>query len=411
MERTRRLGINGGQLLRGAPCALTTTGQKPQGTLHLWKDRKLRCQIPLLTVALALSLTLSIGCQRPAPPPDRPSVIPVEVTVITPTMLDETTVLVGVLDAYRAVDVVSEVSGKIATLYHDVGDGVRAGTPLASLQKAVLRETLNQAEAALLAAQARYELSRNDFARDSTLFAHGDIAEAAMDASRTVYTASLADLKARRAGRELAARDLREADIRAPFTGVVARRYGDIGAFVASGTSLFRIVDIDSLRLVLSVAQRHVGRLARGREVSVTAEALGDKRFTGRIRSISPEADENTRTFPVEIVLANPPGRPLRDGLVVRATLVLGTIDQAIAVPREAIIKRTGGEFVFVVSDSVAHQRSVQVGAMIGDRYVIEDGLQPEERLVIVGAQNLHDGAQVVIEQEVSAGKGGAAES
>jgi RND family efflux transporter MFP subunit len=325
---------------------------------------------------------------------------------VTPTKLEETTVLTGVLEAFRAVDVVSEVSGKLAVVHRDVGDEVKSGALLASLDKSVLRETLNQAEAAVLAAQARYDLTRDDFRRDSTLSASGDIAVAALDASRAAYTASLADLKASKAARELAARDLREADIRAPFAGVVAQRRSDVGTYVTPGAPLFRVVETDSLRLRLSVAQRHVARLTPGSGVSLTADALGDRRFTGRIRWISPEADEYTRTFPVEVVLANPVGRPLRSGLVVRAVLVLGTLDQAVAVPREAILKRTGGHFVFVVADSVAHQRNVQLGLLIGDRYVIEEGLQPGEQLVTAGAQNLEDGAQVRIEQGDTAGEG-----
>jgi RND family efflux transporter MFP subunit len=343
--------------------------------------------------------------------PDPPELIPVEVEDINAISLDETTALVGVLDAFRAVDVVSEVSGKIAAIHHDVGSPVKAGTSLASLDKVVLRQALNQAEAAVLAAQARYELAHADFVRDSTLFVHGDIAQAALDASRTARTGALAELRASNAARELAARDLEESEIRAPFRGIVARRHAELGAFVAPGTPLFRVVDIDSLRLVLSVAQRHVASLAIGSEVSLTSEAVENLPITGRIRSISPEADESTRTFPVEVVLANPRGRPLRDGLVVRATLVLGTVDQAIAVPREAIIRRTGGDFAFVVEDSAAHQRSVQVGALVGDRYVIDDGLRPGDRLVVVGAQNLQDGSHVVIEREPSAGADDGADS
>jgi RND family efflux transporter MFP subunit len=312
-----------------------------------------------------------------------------------------------VLGAYRAVDIVSEVTGKIATLRRDVGDAVKKDTRLASLDTAVLRETVNQADAALLAAQARFELAHDDFRRDSTLHATGDIAEAAFDASRMAYTSALADLNARQAARELAARDLREADIRSPFAGIVARRFVDIGTFVTPGASLFRVVDVDSLRLVLSVAQRNVARLTPGAQVMITAEALGDRRFSGTIRSISPEADQATGTFPVEVILANPPDRPLRDGLVVRAVLVLGALEDAIAIPREAILRRTGGQFAFVVADSVAEERSLTVGPLIGDRYVIESGLQAGETLVVVGAQNLQDGVRVVVEDEaVGAGEG-----
>lgn len=357
-------------------------------------------RIVLLMATLTLLWGLGSGCRRPAPAPEETTIVPVELLTIESVSLDETTDLPGVLEAYRAVDIVSEVSGKTVALYRDVGDRVPAATILASLDKEVLTETFNQAEAAFLAAEARFELARIDYGRDSTLFASGDIAKAVFDASRMSYTSSMADLKASSAARELTARNLREADIRAPFGGIVARRFCEIGTFLSPGAPVFRIVDIDSLRLVLSVAQRHVARLAPGDKVSMAAEALGNQRYLGEIRSISPEADKQTRTFPVEVILTNPPGRPLRDGLIVRATLILGSHEDAISIPREAIVKRTGGDFVFVVADSLATRRSVVVGSLIGGRYIIEEGLNPGDQLVIVGAQNLKDGTTVAVEQQ-----------
>jgi len=346
----------------------------------------------------ALVLLTGEGCRRPVTQADAPAVVPVEVIEVAPASLEETTVLTGVLDAIRGVDIVSEVSGRIETIHRDVGHSVRAGAALASLDKKVMREALNQADAALMAAEARYRLAQDDLGRDSTLYATGDIAQAILDGSAMATTAALADLKAARAARELAARSLSEADIRAPFSGVVARRHYDVGSYVAPGMPVFRIVAIDSLRLVLNVAQRHVGRLAPGGMVSMTADAFGEQRIMGRIRSIGPEADAQTRTFPVEVVVANPPGAPLRSGLVVNAALVLGALGERVSVPRETVIRRTGGHYVFVVADSVAEQRPVTLGPLVGDRYVIERGLESGDLVVTSGAQNLQDSTRVAIE-------------
>lgn len=365
-------------------------------TLNGMASKTLRAMCDVLVASLVWGA--ASGCAKPLSQADAPKAIPVELMQVAPVQLQETTELSGVLDAIRAVDVVAEVSGKVQTVHRDVGHIVRTGDVLASLDTQVIRQTLNQADAALLAAEAREGLAREDLGRDSTLVGNGDIAQAVFDASRMSYTAALADLKAARAARELAARSLREADMRAPFTGSVARRYVDVGTFITPGMPAFRVVDIDSLRLVVNVAQHHVGRLSRGSEVSIIIEALPGLRLAGRIRSIAPEADVMTRTFPVEVVLANPPGEPLRSGLVARATVVLGARGASIAVPREAVIRRTGGQYVFVVSDSTAEQRLVTVGPLIGDRYVIEEGLQHGDRLVVVGVQNLHDGAPVIVE-------------
>lgn len=372
--------------------------------------RTLPCPGMLTMIALAAVLSFSaLGCRKDAPSDAETVVVPVELMTVVAAELEETTKLTGVLQAYRAVDIVSEVSGEITKLHCDVGSAVGRGVVLTSLEKDVLQEVLNQADAALLAAQAQFELAERDFGRDSSLFEHGDIAEAAFDASQLAYRAASAECDGARARRALAARDLRQADIRAPYSGVISRRYGELGMFVAPGTPLFRIVNIDSLRLVLGVAQRDIARLSPGGEVTITAEAFGSRSFKGRIRSIPPEADKATRTFPVEVILPNPDGQPLRDGLVVRASLVLGLLEAAVAIPREAVLQRLGGYFVFVVAakaasdstggDGVAHQRSVKLGALIGDRYTIDQGLEAGERLVVVGMQNLLEGTPVSIER------------
>ncbi|MBD3334440.1 MAG: efflux RND transporter periplasmic adaptor subunit [Candidatus Eisenbacteria bacterium] len=366
------------------------------------KTRNLRLAAVFVGLLLAVLPALLGGCDKGGAPQEEVPIIPVEILEVQPDTLEDATSLTGILEAYRAVDIVSEVSGELKRLRADVGDVVEAGDVLATLEKDVLRETLNQARAALLAAEAQYELAREDFRRDSTLMAQGDIARAAYDASLMAYRAARAELQGAGAQQKLAARNLREADIRAPFGGVVSRRYAELGMYATPGIPLFRVVDIDSLRLVLGVAQRNVTRLKIGGTVRVTAGALKDRVFTGQIRSIAPEADERTRTFPVEVILVNPPGQPLRDGLVVRARLIFGALPRTIAVPREAVLSRSGDRCVFVVEDSLARRRTVELGSLIGSRYIVRSGLQTGERVVVVGMQNLKDGSPVLVEQAYS---------
>jgi membrane fusion protein (multidrug efflux system) len=338
------------------------------------------------------------GCSRPTPEPlaDRPT--PVEVRVARPETLNDYALLTGVLEAYRAVDLVAEVTGPIEALHRDVGDAVATGEILATIDKEVARENLRSAEAGTMAATARYAVAREDHARDSTLFANGDIAAAVYETSRMAWQAADAELKGARAALALAQRQLEKSELRAPFSGYVSRRHCEIGSYVSPGMSLFRIVNIDSLRLWLGISQRDLPRVRVGQSVSVTSEAFPDRGFPGRVRSIAPEADEISRTFPVEVILPNPAGSPLRDGLVVGAKLLLQQLPGVIALPREAILHNTGEIHVFVVSDSLARYRPVIPGAMIGDRTVITSGLQAGDAVVVSGMQNLRDSTRVAME-------------
>jgi membrane fusion protein (multidrug efflux system) len=347
---------------------------------------------------MVLSIFFVGGCSRSAPPPEEQTVVPVEVTVLAPRSLSETAVLTGVLEASRAVDVVSEVSGEVISIRKDLGDGVSRADILASVDKKIPRENLNQADAMLMAADAAYKVAQVDFQRDSTLFADGTSSQAIYEKSRLALTAAEAELLSARASRELAARRLADTDIRAPFAGYISRRDCEIGSYVAPGMPTFRVVDIDSLRLRLGVSQANLTRLKPGMTVRITAEALGDRVFEGRIRAVSPEADEMTRTFTVEVILANPEGNPLRDGLVVRATLVLDTHSDVLAVPREAILRQGAGAYVFVVEDSLAARRNIRLGALIDNHYVVDDGLVLGDHVVTVGMQNLRDGIRVLVE-------------
>ncbi len=352
----------------------------------------------LLWVGLAMIAGVS-GCGRSAPQAEDREAVPVEVAVMVPASVSETTVLTGILEGYRAVDVVSEVSGEVIAIRKDLGDRVDSGEILASVDKKVARESLNQAEAAVMAAEAGYELSRVDFQRDSTLFFDGTSSEAAYQRGRMAMTAARAELRSARAGAELAERWLVETDIRSPFAGIVSRRDCERGSFVSPGLPVYRVVDIDSLRLRLGVSQSEVARVHPGMKTRITVEALGHRVFEGRVRAVSPEADERTRTFTVEVVLANPAGHPLKDGMVVRVKLVLNTFDGAIRVPREAVLRNGDGGYVFVVADSIARRRNLELGALIDNGYLITGGLSPGDRVVTVGMQNLRDGFPVSLDQ------------
>ncbi len=351
-------------------------------------------------LGITLILSLSAGCARPPEVTETaPPAVPVEILVVSPQVVRETIELTAILEAYQAVDVVSEVTGTVEKLHHDMGDRVSAGAVLATLDREVPRANLRQAEAALAAARARAHVAANDYVRDSTLFATGDIAEAVLEASRMARQTSRADMHAAEATRQLAARQLRETEIRAPFAGYVSRREVDRGTFVTTGMPLFRVVDVDSLRLRLGISQRNLPRIRPGQEVLVSADAFGERAFSGNVRRISPEADEMTRTFAVEVILPNPPGLPLKDGLVVSATLMLEQLPDVIAVPKDTVLRDETRFFVFVAGDSVAERRSVTCGRTVGDRTIILDGLAPGDRLVQVGMGNLRNGSAILVER------------
>jgi RND family efflux transporter MFP subunit len=354
------------------------------------------------SAACLLALLLAAGCGREQASQEEPGAIPVEVLAVAPGPLNETETLSGLLEAYRAVDIVSEAGGEIVAINHDVGDRVPAGRLLAAVDKQVARESLKQAEAAALAARARFDIAKNEFRRDSTLLQTGDIAAAVYENSRLAYQAAEADMMNAEAARALAQRALAETDIRTPFAGTLSRRYCDIGTYIVPGQPVFRIVDIDSLRLKLGISQKSITRLAAGMRVTITSAALAGRVFEGTIRSISPEADEVSHTFSIEVIFPNPPDDRLRDGLVVDATLLIEEHPAVLSIPREAVLKQKEESFVFVVEDSLAKRRTVELGPIIGERYLIRSGLREGDQVVVVGMRNLRRDSRVEIEKRAA---------
>ncbi|MCK4306452.1 MAG: efflux RND transporter periplasmic adaptor subunit, partial [Candidatus Eisenbacteria sp.] len=352
----------------------------------------------LVFLLIPLLAAILVGCGEPEKAEEEQTAVPVEVAVVRLDDLNECAILTGILDAYRAVDIVSEVTGTIESLHKDVGDRVNRRAILAIVEKDVPRENLRQAEASLMAARARNAVAHSDYGRDSTLYAAGDISESAFEIGRMNWQAALAEVKACTATLRLAERELRETEIRAPFAGYITRRQAEEGMFVSAGKPIFRLVDIDSLRLSLGISQRNIARVLPGKDVLVEVKALEDQVFRGYVRRMCPEADETTLTFAVEAVLENPPDHPLKDGMVVRATLTLEKLTNVIAVARETILRQAGREFVYVVEGGTAHSRDVRTGRMIGNVTIIKEGLVPGDSLVNIGMENLREGSQVVIE-------------
>jgi len=168
---------------------------------------------------------------------------------------------------------------------------------------------------------------------------------------------------------------------------------------VTPGMPVVRVMRIDSLKVVLGLPQNLLGKVRPGMTVRIQTDAYPGRTFTGHTRSIAAEADPTTGTFPLEAVFENPPDRPLKDGLVVDAWILLERMDDALTVPLEAIQEdASGSKVVYVVRDSTARKRPVELGRTVDHKVIVQAGLEAGEVLAVTGAANLRDGARVTIE-------------
>jgi RND family efflux transporter MFP subunit len=393
---------------------------------------------PVLSLAGVLmamgALFVGAGCAR-GRAAEGASARPVKAHVVpvSSRRVNRTVDSVGSLFAFEEVTVGSEVEGRVAQVFVDVGDRVAAGRPLVKIVPVELGLTLQQERAALEQIQARLtmtgggqalapkdaaEVKRADadrtdaeqkYLRAKQLFGEGliskgtyDEAEARYNGARAAYDMSVQNvltLRAQAAQRTasvaLADKKLRDTVIRAPFGGQVKDRMVSPGQYVKVQTPVMVIVDSNRLRARLKVPEKMAAWVAVGQPVKVLVEAYPDRAFEGTVWRMSPSVDPQTRSFDVEALLDNAEGL-LKPGFFARASIVTSRVDEALVVPQGALRYLYGVYKVYRVDKSALRETEVKLGPHEGSAVEIVSGLKDGERVAVpIEGEELRDGAQV----------------
>lgn len=351
-------------------------------------------------LALAVLAGLLPACKRGASPSGADAGThaeaprPVQTANATPFPFPRMIVLHGQLEANEAVQIAARIEGPIERVNADLGDHVRAGGSLAQIVPTDFRAKVMQTEAQL--AQAR-----SDLARLEGLERPESIAAQQIEQARTQVAVAQANL-------DLANRQFHDASIRAPFDGIVARRYVARGAFVRIGTQLFDFVSDGPMRLSLEVPENFVRDVHEGLTIRVLPEASAGEGFAAQVVRIGPVITTGTRTFRIE-ARVDPHEGQLRPGMFVLGTLELGTDADAVRIARGAVYSVLGQDRVTLVVNGRAEYRDVQLlGERGGDAIV--HGLRPSDVVVVRGGGSLAPGAPVRI-AEATAGAAPAADA
>lgn len=270
----------------------------------------------------------------------------------------------------------------------------------ASLESASARLAQLQAgatEAELEAARAAVASSESALAKARTPALPTDIAaqEAALEQQQNIATkvsnpftrpeidAAVAAVAQAQAAVELAQVNLDRATLRAPFDGIVVRKYVSKGATVGGQTAILSLVSKD-LQVVFNVEEGSIGRLREGQRITFTVAAFGERRFEGSIASISPTADAASRTFRVRAGLS-PEAQGLRSGMFANVAVTVQERRGTIVVPTDALIPQGADTFVLVAKGDTAERRKVTVGLRNEQMVEIREGLDEGELVVTRG--------------------------
>jgi RND family efflux transporter MFP subunit len=345
---------------------------------------------------VALGLTMA---ERPSPGESSAGMIrpvAVEVTPVAREALQATISAVGTTAGIRDVVVASETAGRVTRVFVKVGDAVKQGETLISVDDELKAIALEQARAQLLAAETSLKKAQKDYERSQSLLKTGDVADVELEGFRLAYFAAEAQEKTAQAGLKYAERQLSDTRIKAPISGVVASRRVEVGEMVSLGKEVANVVDLSTVKIRVSVAEDDIGRLRHDQPVSLQVDARPGEVFTGRVYTIGskPEAP-NQHTYPVEVVVGNRIGHPLMAGMFARVEFQTGGAEGALSISKESLLNEDLQPSVFVVTDGIAHLRLVKLGIRAGERCQVLEGLREGDLVVSFGQKSVKDGTPV----------------
>lgn len=309
------------------------------------------------------------------------SVFPVKVTSVSEKTITDKLALVGTVIPNADITVASETTGRIVKRYCEIGQYVSAGTVLFDIDNEIKTTQLKIAE-------ANFEKAKRDSSRIRYLVDEKSVASSQWDGVELQY--KLAEQQLIQARRALA-----DTRIKAPISGYVTTRIGDVGMNLGINTPVCTIVDISRVKVKVLVAEDDVFKLKNGDRVEITSDALTGEKFYGMISSIGVKADE-AHTYPVEISVVN--GNGLKAGMFARISFAHTTNGKALVIPREAIVGSLRDASVYVVKDGKAQYRKVQLGDDKEGNIEVIGGLTSGEQVVITGQNTISDGAKVTIQ-------------
>ncbi len=201
--------------------------------------------------------------------------------------------------------------------------------------------------------------------------------------------------------RDMAGMKFEPSEVTSPIAGILGKLYLDKGAGVnpptmspAMGTPIAMIVNMDKVKVVIYITEKYLPRVNKGQGAEITVDAYPDKLFKGTVTTFRPVVDLMSRTTKAEITIPNP-GHLLRPGMFARVNLVVAEKQGVVIVPIDAVLESQKENFVFVENGGKAEKRIVETGIREGERVEIKEGLEPGERLVVVGQEMLSDGMAV----------------
>jgi RND family efflux transporter MFP subunit len=347
-------------------------------------------------LAVALAAALAGGCSKgqSGPPPQMPA-LPVGIEVLAPKPVTISSEFVAVLKSRRSTEVRPQVEGIITQIFVRSGDSVKNGAPILQIDPAKQQATVQSEEAGRAAQEASVRYAEQQFERAKQLLKVGAISQQEYDQAESALRTAKASWAATDARVRENEVQLRYFRVSAPAAGIVGDVPVRVGDRVKTDTVLTTIDQNAGLEVYVQVPIERAQDIRRGLRVRLL-DGQGQVLAESVIDFVSPQVDDKTQSILAKAPV--PTGKGFRNDQFVRAQ-VIWREEPGLTIPAVAVTRINGQYFAFVAEPAqkgfVAHQRSVKLGDLVGNDYVVIDGLKAGDRLIVSGVQKIAEGAPV----------------
>lgn len=336
------------------------------------------------TIIYVAAAVMAVSCgnnnSKTAEQPQAAEVRLPNVTIMAASYKDvpQSDVYTANVEAYAKNNIAPQSPSRIQKIYVEVGDFVRAGQIVAKMDEVSLNQSkLSMANDSL------------EYSRIKKLYEQGGVSKSDFDAMELKYNVTRSQYQ----------NLLENTILRSPVSGVITARNYDQGDMYG-GSPIYVVEQITPVKLYVGISEMDYTRVKKNDIVTLTADALPGKTFTGRIARIYPTIDAATHTFTAEVNVANS-DRLLRPGMYARVTVNFGS-NHSIVVPDDCVVKQQGSgvRSVFVLqADNTVKEIVVTLGRHFGTEYEILSGVAEGDKVVVKGQASLKNGSKVNVQE------------
>jgi RND family efflux transporter MFP subunit len=350
---------------------------------------------PWFSTSILVAAALAGGCGRRAAPPAAPPPAAVEAVALQARPIEHASEYVGTVKSRRSTTIQPQVEGFVTKILVRSGDRVQPGTPLVQIDPSMQRAAVASLESQVASRAAALRLAEQEAARARTLLQAGASSQAELDQAETALSTARAQLEATEAQVRQQKVALAYHQVTSPTAGIVGDVPIRVGDSVTRSTVLTTIDQQAGLEVYVNVPVRDAAQLRIGLPVRLLDDA-GKTLATTRVSFVSPAVDARNQSVLAKATLERAEG--LRTEQFVRVRVVWSEAP-GLTVPVVAVNRVNGQYFAYVAASdggrTVARQRAIELGPVVGNDYVLLSGLEAGEMLIVSGVQKIADGAAV----------------